>query len=163
MAREVLMAVCAVRAGISREGEERPCFAVGTLIQFERRGGISAVIRDKRCAASWDSGWCRSAVMPPSSPPRHLSNTEIRVSKLVPCLAKAGTRHSACEHQMRGLGQAGEGFRPGGRIGRETGTGDGDQPPTGRKPCERRSQVPGRRRGGAGTDIGHNREWRVHR
>lgn len=27
--------------------------------------------------------------MPPGSPPRHLSKTEIRVSKLVPCLAKA--------------------------------------------------------------------------
>ena len=34
-------------------------------------------------------GCLKSAVMPPISPPRHLSKTEIRVSKLVPCLAKA--------------------------------------------------------------------------
>ena len=47
------------------------------------------MISDSRLATSGEIGRARSAVMPPSSPPRHLSKTEILVSKLVPCLAKA--------------------------------------------------------------------------
>ena len=77
-------------------------------------------------------------------------------------LGEGSARHGAGEDQMRGLGQAGEGFGPGGRIGRETGTGDRDQPSTGGKARERRAQMPGRRLGRAAIDIGHRREWRVH-
>jgi hypothetical protein len=101
-------------------------------------------------------------VTPPISPPRHLSKTEIRVSKLVPCLAKGSSGHSAGEDQMRGLGQATEGLGPGRSVGRETGTGDGDQPSTRGQPGKRRAQMPRRRFGRAAIDIGHSRERRVH-
>lgn len=37
-------------------------------------------------------------MMPPASPPQHLSNTEIRVSKLVPCLAKAAPDTAPVKH-----------------------------------------------------------------
>lgn len=47
------------------------------------------MILDRSCTTSAATGWLRSAVMPPFWPPRHLSKTQIRVSKLVPCLAKA--------------------------------------------------------------------------
>ncbi len=44
---------------------------------------------------------------------------------------ESAARHCACEDQMRGLGEAAEGLGPGGRVRRETGTGDCDQTPAG--------------------------------
>ena len=53
-------------------------------------------------------------------------------------------------------------FGPSRGIGRETGTGDGDQPSAGDQARERRAQMPRCRLGAAGIDIGHRRERRVH-
>lgn len=77
-------------------------------------------------------------------------------------LGEGGTGHRTRKDQMRGLGQAPEGLSPGGRIGREARTGDGDQPSAGGQTRERRAQMPGCRLSAAGVDIRHRREWRVH-
>ena len=77
-------------------------------------------------------------------------------------LGECGTGDGAGEDQMGRLGQAGEGFRPGGRIGREVGPGDGHEPTTGHKARKRRAQMLGCRLGRPAIDIGDSREGRIH-
>ena len=75
---------------------------------------------------------------------------------------ESGARHRAGEDEMGGLGQTAEGLGPGRRIGRETGSGDGDEPSAGGQAREGRAQMPGRRLGRPTIDIGLRREGRVH-
>ena len=77
-------------------------------------------------------------------------------------LGEGRARHCTGEDQARCLGETAEGLGPGGRIQRETGTGDCDQTPAGSKARKRRAQMPGRRLGRPAIDVGHRREGRVH-
>ena len=77
-------------------------------------------------------------------------------------LGKGSARHRAGEYQMCGLGKAGEGLGPGGRIRCEACAGDCDQSSAGGQPGKRRAQMPRRRLSRPAIDIGHGREGRVH-
>ena len=95
-------------------------FAAAMSGSSARRGGTLAEICESKTETSGDIGRARSAVMPPASPPRHLSKTERRVSKAGAVLGEGGTGHRTRKDQMRGFGQAGEGLGPGQGIGRKS-------------------------------------------
>lgn len=141
VARDELMPVRVVRAGFPGKGKWGPARLVRPApvrgagdMGSDQRQQAGDIRRYRARQIGCDAARLATAAFVEDRNPR---------LKAGAVLGEGGTGHRTRKDQMRGLGQAPEGLSPGGRIGREARTGDGDQPSAGarRASAERRCRA----------------------